>query len=161
VEGEITKKNKLILEHKLNNEDVNELNFLFKGIVALEDEARKLVFERKLDYIPYDEYVRLVYSQKFSKYPLKYAKELKRYKDMFLSKISNLFKDESLGKSTLGEILGTPYSNKSLFELKQKNKSVGFILLDKNKSKIEFIKDYTLLPKSIKDKFKTLSEKLS
>lgn len=151
---------KKILEKPIKEDDVEKIRWLYSGITALDEKAKKAALEKDLEfmakkgkYLSPEEFTSLALSKKV-KIPEKYQNEINRYHQMFTSTIAEMLKLNELKDAKIGKMLGIPDSKENLFELKKKNKTIGFVHVNEKEKTIDFIADFEDVPKHFKEKLK-------
>jgi hypothetical protein len=151
---------KKILEKPIRESDVEKIKWLYSGITAIDEKAKKAALEKDLEfmnkrgkYMGPEEFTSVALSKKL-KIPEKYQTELNRYHQMFTSTVAEMLKLNELKDTTIGKMLGLPDSKENIFELKKKDKVIGFVHFDEKHKTIDFIADLEDVPKKFKDKLK-------
>jgi len=151
---------KKIVEKPVDEDEMQKLKLLVKGISVLGEQGRKAALEEDLEFM--EKKGRYISPEEFHKYifkvkdiPVRYKTELERYQKMFLDEVSDVLGVPELKNSTIGKNLGVPGAPSNLFEIKQGKKRLGFVLIDNKDSTLDFITESKDLPKKLKTKLVT------
>lgn len=154
---------KKIIEKPIKKDEIERLLWIHRGINVLDEKGRKVALEKNPSfvekqgkYVSPEEFHSLLFSKhiKEENIPMKYQKELDRYREMFVRNVSEMLELPEIRSAKLGKTLGIPAAKENIFELKKKGKRIGFVHLNKKDMTIDFIKKLEDIPAEFKKKIK-------
>ena len=145
---------KKLVETPISKEDAEKIKWLYSGITAISEKGKKIALEKHLKgkdkYITEEEFEKLLSSKKVS-LPDVYRKESERYQKLLAESIYEMTHLGELKDAKLSRTIGIPDAKENLFEFKKAGKAIGFIHVNRDDMKIDFIKDKENLPKKFKE----------